>query len=238
MRAEEKKANRAKAFTPSILDSGTPEAQKIAAKRERVMEAAFELMGQRGVRAVTMGDVSEYLRMSKRTIYEIFEDKEELLCAILQQRYGNIEGRLNLEGKNAMVCLVSLMELGMRENEKICPQFFEDLFNFYPRVWSELQDVHRAKSFHYIVALLERGIREGVFRAELDVEFCAKMTVESERWLSNTSNFPRETYSIPRLALGFESVLVRGIATPRGLEELEKSLKKLKVQHPEGHFTL
>ena len=62
MRAEEKKANRAKAFTPSILDSGTPEAQKIAAKRERVMEAAFELMGQRGVRAVTMGDVSEYLR--------------------------------------------------------------------------------------------------------------------------------------------------------------------------------
>lgn len=86
MRAEEKKANRAKAFTPSILDSGTPEAQKIAAKRERVMEAAFELMGQRGVRAVTMGDVSEYLRMSKRTIYEIFEDKEELLCAILQQR--------------------------------------------------------------------------------------------------------------------------------------------------------
>lgn len=238
MRVEEKRFHRAKGFTPSILESGTPEAQKIVAKRERVMEAAFELMGQRGIRAVTMGDVSEYLRMSKRTIYEIFEDKEELLCAILQQHYGNIEGRLNLEGRNAMVCLVSLMELGMRENERICPQFFEDLFNFYPRVWSELQDIHRAKSFHYIVALLERGIREGVFRAGLDVEFCAKMTVESERWLANTSYFPREACSIPRLALGFESILVRGIATPRGLEELEKCLEELRVQHPDGHFTL
>ena len=53
--------------------------------RDRIIEGAAELFKTYGIKSVTMDSLANQFGMSKRTIYEVFSDKDELLMAVLRQ---------------------------------------------------------------------------------------------------------------------------------------------------------
>ena len=100
------------------------------ALKERIMEAAMMLFRERGIKAVKMDDIAQHLGISKRTLYEIYEDKEKLLyyCIVTydRRRHAYMENYVN-EGHNVIDVIVEAYRMKLKETRTVCPLFYEDI---------------------------------------------------------------------------------------------------------------
>lgn len=98
--------------------------------RERVIAAGQELFHKRGIRAVTMDDVSHQLHISKRTLYQLFDTKESLLLACQQKAMAEHQQQIEhimAETDNVIEIILSDLQLNMMEIQKFSKEFLNDL---------------------------------------------------------------------------------------------------------------
>ena len=141
--------------------------------KERIIKGARQEFYKYGVRTVTMDDLARSIGVSKRTIYENYKDKKELLHAIVteQKEEGNAQAKACMEGaENIIQGLAEMFILGVLENSKICEQFYRDLNKYYPEVNDVLNDRDDLRDYKNTRLLLETGISQGVFRENLHLD--------------------------------------------------------------------
>lgn len=192
--------------------------------KDRIIAESRKMFTRLGIRTVTMDMISEHLGVSKRTIYENFTDKDELLklcidLAINEQRLINEEIINNSE--NLIEATFKYIKHSINIFNSINPAFFFDIEKYYPDVWDRKIKENDSLNLNRAIELLNKGIREEIFRKDIDVEIVAKLILEQFKMLSNNELFPPETYSRVKV---FENIVVnfiRGIATNKGLHMIE-----------------
>lgn len=197
--------------------------------REKIIEGAGELFIKHGTRQVTMDTIAQELGISKRTIYENFKDKNDLLSnflseAIMRHKKQSIE--ILKSADNVIDALFKFGEYNQETLKEINPCFFDDVKKYHPDVFKNIMGNDQIKNYEVTYMILKRGINEGNFRKEIDIEianlfihhtmeFFHKMTEEK-----NCSHHKIwESVHLPYL---------RGICTDKGQELISGFMNKYK----------
>ena len=190
------------------------------ALRGRIVKAAMNAFRERGIRLVTMDDVAADLGISKRTLYETFDKKEDLLYEALvmfhETRRAQMEQQLaNCE--NVIEIILAVYKRKVEDFHKTNPLFYADMVR-YPRIVRFLnqQDLQlRSKMEKFI----ERGINEGYFRSDVNYELTSRLFDALGTYVVENQLYRQ--YSIEDIFHGLIFVSLRGLCTERGVRALD-----------------
>ena len=163
-------------------------------QRQHIVEQAFATFKQRGFKNVTMDDISRQVGISKKTLYELFKHKDDLVEAVVQ--YVIQDNTCQLQNtvaptKNAIEHTIQIMMYLERFVGGMNPVCFIDLQRYYPVAY-QLLTQHRSQFVEQsILQNLRQGIEEGLYRPDIDVQIIARYRSESiffvfqRHWFSN-----------------------------------------------------
>ena len=188
--------------------------------REVILKTAMKAFAEKGIRAVKMDDIAESLAISKRTMYEIYATKEELLYeGVKAFREKRKEKFMELaKEKDLMEILLKVYHVRVEEANATNPLFYDDLVK-YPRV---LRYLNREKknSREDMMLFFERGVQEGYFRDDINYEMAMHLFEALGRYIQEERLYNK--YSIKEIFRGMPLVLLRGLCTEKGIEKLQK----------------
>ncbi len=197
--------------------------------KERIVEEATELFFRKGIRAVTMNDVSEALGISKRTLYEHFSNKEDLLSQCISHHYRThkqqIE-KLEEEASNPVDIMHRHFRYHVIRINDYHPNFISEVQKLHPNIWHTLVADLLADREKYTTELITEGVRQGYFREDICPAIAARLLFSHVELLSDTDAFPLDR--IPRADL-FRQILtgfLRGLSTEKGFKEVENLFYK------------
>lgn len=193
--------------------------------KDRILLEAARLFARNGIKSVSMDDIAQHLGVSKKTIYKWFENKDEIVYSTLQNHLSQVERDCEcaiVEAENAVDELFQVMMLNKKVLSEIHPSIFYDLQKYHLASW-QLWVAHR-NSFilSKIVGNLERGIREGLYRNDLDVELMARLRLALIDLSFNPELFPPEQFLPARVQSAFFEHFLLGIATLKGHKLINK----------------
>jgi len=141
--------------------------------RERIIQEAAVLFLKFGIRAVTMDSIAHHLGMSKRTIYEHFADKNELLMSVMENmaaRQKESFRKIMSEAGNVIEALFEILSIATLHFNNTNPTFFMDLNKYHYRVYEKICQKLDIKNYEMSLAMLRRGVDEKVFRDDINIE--------------------------------------------------------------------
>ena len=190
--------------------------------RAVILKTAMKAFAEKGIRAVKMDDIAESLAISKRTMYEIYATKEELLYeGVKAAREERKEKFMELgKEKDLMEILLKVYHQRVEEANAVNPLFYDDLVK-YPRVLRYLN--HEMKnSREMMMQFFERGVEEGYFLKDNNYELAALLYDALSRYIQEEHLYKK--YSMKDIFRGMPLVLLRGLCTEKGIKKLEKLL--------------
>ena len=189
--------------------------------RQKILDEAAEMFRIYGIRAVTMDMLASRMSISKRTIYEVFRDKEELLKGVLKcmaEKQSAVLQKYFGESENVIEAIFKMMDLMFEHFRNMSPAFRLDMRRIkrelgdYPDMMKELP------YFSNNAEILNRGISEGVFREDIDVEMTSRLMLEMLKMSHDQEIFPHDNVDFSDSVRGFYINFLRGISTPEGLD--------------------
>ena len=188
--------------------------------RERIILAAVELFTTNGIKSITMDEIAASLGISKRTLYEVFPDKETLLeeCILKSQKDGDIfvKGVIETSG-NVLEVLLRCYQWSIERFHATNKKFFEDIKK-YPKAY-QLMKNNRKRSSEDTVNFFKEGVKQGIFRD--DVNFAIiNLLVRDQLDLLMNSDICNE-YSFLEVYESIMFTFLRGISTEKGARVLE-----------------
>ncbi len=197
-----------------------------------LLEKVSALYNKYGIRSVTMDDLATQLGISKKTLYEHFEDKNDLVKQTLthQMRKTDCEFKeMALHKQNAIETLLSISDIIARNMSEMNPSLTFDLMKYYPDCWELLLEFKRERVFNSVKANLVSGIKEGLYRKDFDPDVIAHLYVSRMRGGMDTESFPNIQQNFSAFFKELITYHIRGIASTKGLEVFEKISKNHKL---------
>lgn len=185
----------------------------------RIIEQATPMFLHYGIKAITMDMIAARLGISKRTLYENFKDKTELLLACLEKAEADRDERLGIyytQRKNVIELLLNVHEDILRFMRNASPAYFIDMERYYPKVYNRYaheKEMHRQA----IVDLLREGIGEGMIRSDINIEIVAALLSLQLELLKNADEIFQSKYTFTEIFETIFKSFIRGIATPEGV---------------------
>ncbi len=193
--------------------------------KQRIREQASRLFFKKGIRAVTMNDVSEGMGISKRTLYEHFNNKEELLISCIRDEHlRGLQLREDIERETSNT--IDIMYRQFRQAvillREINPDFINELRKIHPDIWeNEIEPLEKERD-EYIAQLIERGTEQGLFLDNINPSIAAKLLHAQVAIMSDNQVFPADKHALADVFQQIFTVFIRGMATTRGLQEFDK----------------
>jgi len=194
--------------------------------REKIIEGAGKLFVESGVRVVTMDSIALSLGVSKRTIYENFKDKNDLLSNFLEQSIVNHKRKaveIMSNSKNVIEALFRFGEYNHQAMKSINPCFFHDIKKYHPEVFEKVMNNGEIKNHEITFTLLKRGINEGIFTKEINIEI-------SNLFIHHTFEFFNKlaelNFKHKDIWTSVHLPYLKGICTDRGRELLNQTIEK------------
>lgn len=191
--------------------------------RERILHKAMELFCRDGIRAVRMDDIASALQISKRTLYELYADKETLLHEGVRLFHELRRSEMHTfaeSGKNVIEIIIFAYKKQVELFREVNPQFFADIEK-YPKI-REYFDSQDDINHEQFIAFLQRGIEEGFFRADLNLDIVIALFASIEQYLSRERLYER--YPIEDIFSNIVLITIRGMCTPEGIHLIDKSI--------------
>ncbi len=197
--------------------------------RERIIEVAFALFYKTGIRPVSMDDIANGLGMSKRTLYQHFSDKDELVSTLMDRELTVSQQQCMASQAKANDAIEEVFNIMQSVGERLAtmnPVTLFDLSKFHRRAFDKFVTYKNEFILRMVKANLLRGIDEGLYRPDIDIEILSRYRLESIFMIFNTDFLPRGSVLRPyELIRILSEHFVYGIVSPKGYKRIEK-LKK------------
>ena len=191
-----------------MIENAKENSQRVELK-DRIIETASEAFTAHGIKSITMDDIAASLGISKRTLYEVFQDKESL---------ANSKNVLEV----ILVCYQRSIETFHRTNKR----FFEDIKK-YPKVHSLLKN-YRERDSDSTIEFFKMGIKQGIFRDDVNFAIVNLLVHEQLDLLMNTDICNK--YSFLEVYEAIMFTYIRGISTEKGAKVLEDFITEYRKQ--------
>lgn len=197
--------------------------------KEQIINTAVELFLTLGFKSITMDDIAHKMGISKKTIYKFFSTKEALIEEAVEKVHHDVD--------------ISIKEIFQRKHNAIEENFeirrtFKELFKsfetspvyqlkkHYPGIYQKVYEKQIQTCKVWFVKNLEKGIEEGLYRSELDIETSANFYYFLIFQINEFSILESEASALELKALEYHT---RAIATNEGVKELETQLSNLNI---------
>jgi AcrR family transcriptional regulator len=192
---------------------------------ERIIQGGEDLFLQAGIKSVTMDDIAKHLGMSKKTIYQFFKDKNELVIALVKKKLQDDEDQMCAiisQSNNVIEEMINMMKCSEEIFSKINPIVIHDLQKYHPEAWKQFQDFKADVLIHTLEELLTKGIKQEYIRPDIDVKIMARMRVAQVEMGFNTALFPVTDFSPWKVQYQFLEHFNYGICTLKGYKLLNQ----------------
>lgn len=200
--------------------------------KERIIEKSGELFCQYGVKNTSMDELASSLGISKRTIYENFKDKEDILLSFLiklnEERHKYFTTFLQ-ETDNVVEVFIKIIEI-QQSRPPGNMKFFQDIHNYYPRVARMMEENVNTNNV-YLRSFLRDGIAQGYIRPDLNVDVAAFLVEESTYTYVRASYLEKPPFSFSELFYTMMINFVRGISTEKGIKIIDRYLEMKKIEN-------
>ncbi|WP_423129325.1 TetR/AcrR family transcriptional regulator [Gaoshiqia sp. Z1-71] len=204
-------------------------------RKEIILKEVGQLFLRSGIRSVTMDDICLELGISKKTLYQFFKDKEDLVRQVVDVFFmNNPDFRITHEtGENAIDRVLNIRAHIVKTLRLIQNNVDFDLRKFYPRVYRKVLAFKRDKIYEDHFALMEQGKQEGLFREELDSDFISRLIVGRFLFIFNPDNglFSEEEVRAIKLFDTAVDYHFHGICTEKGLEYFKQQLNNVQNEN-------
>ena len=189
-----------------------------------ILEAAAKLFKEHGIKSVTMDDIARDLGISKRTLYENYAKKEDLIADCLEEyiEQGKEVGlRIVEKSENIIEALLFFLKKDCTDDTRFIPATAKEIKRYYPELFQSVVLKHKEERTSQIAAFLEKGQKEGLIRKDIKPDLMSKLlTIQIDHFL----NHDPETigYSTTEMFSSIFMTFTRGISTPEGYQLIEK----------------
>lgn len=150
--------------------------------KERIKESAHQMFMRYGIRSVSMDDIATQLGMSKKTIYQYYADKDELVDAVMDDEVNQTHSDCDLcktESKNAIDEMFLTMEQIYEQFSQLNPSVLYDMEKFHPHAYAKFRKMKDEYLSKVIADNIRRGIREELYREDINVEMMSRYRIET-----------------------------------------------------------
>lgn len=193
--------------------------------KKKILKAAENLFMKYGVRSISMDDISRHLAVSKKTLYQHFADKEDIVFMACQAHIETMAVQfveITRNSKNAIDELTKISRCLKKNTEDTNPSLLFDLQKYHPKAWSVWLN-HKHKFIRdSVIRNLKQGIEEGHYRPEINVDIIAAMRLELVQLPFDDNVFPTSRFKIAEVQMQIFDHFVHGIVTEKGRKLYQK----------------
>ncbi|MDL2141147.1 MULTISPECIES: TetR/AcrR family transcriptional regulator [Flavobacterium] len=198
--------------------------------KEKIIAKASELFLKLGFKSVTMDDIAGEMCISKKTIYKYFCNKEVLIeesTSLVHKQVHEIIDTIVAKNYNSIHENFEIREMfrDMFKNNIDTSPIYQ-LKKHYPDIYQNILCQEIDLCSHWFRKNIEKGISEGLYREDLNVDVYVKFYYTLIFHINETTVSESEAQKIELEALEYHT---RAMATEKGIVELEKQLKKIRV---------
>lgn len=193
--------------------------------KKKIIRGAENLFTKYGVRSISMDDIARHLSVSKKTLYQHFEDKEDIVTTAVQSHIERIMGEFDTIQSGAADAIDELSRISLclkRTMSEINPSLMFDLEKYHPRAWSVWVESKKKFIRESVIRNLKKGVEEGFFRPELDLEIMATMRMEMVQLAFDDRVFSPSNFKIADVQLQLFEHFVFGLLTDKGRKKYLK----------------
>jgi len=202
-------------------------------EKQEIAQKICSLYKSFGIKSITMDDAARHLGISKKTLYQYFSDKSELVQEVVSQeikaKQENFSPLLN-ESFNALDELLAYYKVQIKMIFDYKPNFIYDLKKYYTDIYNKYVNIKREKIIDSVKQNLLKGIKEGNFRADLDVDIISRITLMRIEGMIHSGFFTIDEMMSPKVFTEIFYYHVYGIVTDKGRAYFEKHKQKLTIQ--------
>lgn len=207
-----------------MTEQGKDASQRVEL-RERIITAATHAFTINGIKCITMDDIAAALSISKRTLYEVFEDKETLLreCILkIQQDRDYYLQEVYDRADNVLEVILAVFQKSIEIFHQTNKRFFEDIKK-YPKVYEMMQERRESDSAK-TMAFFKAGVEQDIFRADVNFAIVNLLVREQFDVLLNTDIC--NEYSFIEVYESIMFTYIRGISTEKGARVLDDFIQE------------
>uniref|UniRef100_UPI00404ABF7E TetR/AcrR family transcriptional regulator n=1 Tax=Flavobacterium sp. TaxID=239 RepID=UPI00404ABF7E len=195
--------------------------------QDDILEKATDMFLNFGFKSVTMDDIANEMGISKKTIYQHYSNKNDLVEATTMRMFKVVSEGIDLIRNNNSNAIEELFEikdfvLKYLKDEKTSPMF--QLQKYFPKTYQALDCKKEDKMCECVGDNLSKGIKDGLYRPEINSDFINKIYYHNIHLIKEQNIFEGISLSIPELERLYLEYHVRAICTPKGLAVLESIL--------------
>ena len=202
--------------------------------KERIVEESCTLFKKYGIKAVTMDSLATHMGISKRTIYENFSDKDELVLTVMtwmsQQQIQKIYS-LQENSESIIDLVFSIIDQVGNMMQEMNPVLFEDIKKYHHLVDRGTMKLMLQDNLALSLPLLQKGIEEGVFRPEINSDIVNRAIHFIFNMTGDFEHFPREMFTRGEVVRNVFVNFLRGISTSKGIELINKCEKETYIKN-------
>lgn len=200
--------------------------------KETILKKTGDRFLKFGFKSVTMDDLANDLAISKKTIYKFFKNKHDL-----------VEQTVTHVHETCMLAINGVCNLGfnaIHENFEV-KKVFKDLLKsnddspmyqlkkYYPKIHEKVMSKEFLMFQDCISRNIEKGIEEGLYRKDIDINVISRLYFALVIAVHDEKLFTYNKNTINKLEIDILEYHTRAIATEKGIKELEKQLKAIKI---------
>lgn len=193
--------------------------------RGRISRQAHELIMKYGIRSVSMDDIANTLGISKKTIYQYYVDKDELIDAIVEAELEDNQCRCNYDRAAAHNAVEELFKVKQQIREvfsNMNPSVLYDMQKYHPKAFARFLKHKNDFLYSVIKSNLEKGIAEELYRPDINVDIITRFRLESMMMPFNPDFFSKHKHSLLEVEEQLLEHFLFGVVSLKGYKLLMK----------------
>lgn len=193
--------------------------------KEKLIENISELYLKYGLRSTSMDDICTHLKISKKTLYQFFINKDDVVEQVMIYRREEKRKQADLNKiseKNPVAILFSIKKHIISDLSSRLPANLFDIKKYHPEVHQRISDCDTVFINNLMTQLLESGIRKKYFRKDIDMDIQIYLFGKQLSFLGEPEMMSQISYPIPVIISTIIDNFILSIATPAGVKEHER----------------
>ena len=196
--------------------------------QEDMIEDISDLVLKYGLRSTSMEDICTHLKISKKTLYQFFANKDDVVEQVMLQRRNNRRVKEDIENllqQNALEALLLIRDHVISDYSSRLPANMFDIKKYHPEVYEKILQLDVEFSYTTLRKLLNNGIKSGYFRKDLHLDIQIYLFTKQMSFLGEPEMISSIQYPMNDIISTIMENFIRSISTPKGISELEKRVK-------------
>lgn len=197
--------------------------------KEKILRGAETLFMKYGVRSISMDDIARHLSVSKKTLYQHFVDKEDIVTMVAREHMQRTQeefDEIKRISSDAIDELARISVLMKKHVEETNPTLLFDLQKYHPRAWAAWQEYKVKSIADSVQRNLQQGIDEGYYRSEINAEIISIVRMALIEIAFDDRTFPQHRFRVAEVQMQIFDHFVHGIVTEKGRKQYERYNKE------------